>query len=139
MITSDPSERFMTRLSALTQLGAVDVGALVDTCGEALGVLRGALGRAAPGPDLASRLDGVRVLGPVFAQERAVRDDEAGVLRSELPKLVHDQPRHLAGGPAAPILVHLLHDHVIRLERVRRAGQLADGFVVPVAGLAERH
>jgi hypothetical protein len=74
---------------------AVDVGALVDACAQALGVLRGALDGAAPAPGLAERLDRVRLLGPVFDQERAVRDDEAIILRVQLPELVRDLTGYL--------------------------------------------
>jgi hypothetical protein len=72
---------------------AVDVNAVVETGGAALGVLGSALDGAGPGPDLAKRLNGLRVLAPVFEQERPVRDVEAVVLRGDLPKLAQDLER----------------------------------------------
>jgi hypothetical protein len=79
---------------------AVDVAALLDTCRDAIGVLRGALKGAAPSKTLTGLLDRVGMLGPLFAQEREARGDEATVLDSDLPQLVGELTAYLANASA---------------------------------------
>jgi Tc toxin complex TcA C-terminal TcB-binding domain/Neuraminidase-like domain/Hemopexin len=79
---------------------AVDVAALLDTCRDAIGVLRDTRRGTAPSKTLTRLLDRVGMLGPLFAQEREARADEATVLRGDLPELVGELRAYLVNASA---------------------------------------